>query len=57
MSGACRSFELLLLGRFLQELQETEHFWHWPQEKVAKIVQCGEALEEKNRTTSVSTEY
>jgi hypothetical protein len=28
----------------LQDLKETEHFRHWRQEKVAKIVQCGEQL-------------
>jgi len=26
-----------------QGLEETEHFRHWRQEKVAKIVQCGES--------------
>jgi hypothetical protein len=30
------------LGRFPQLLQETEHFWHWRQKPVAKIVHCGE---------------
>jgi hypothetical protein len=30
------------LMRFLQPLQEPEHFWHWRQEKVAKIVKCGD---------------
>ena len=27
-----------------QVLEETEHFRHWRQQKVAKIVQCGEQL-------------
>jgi hypothetical protein len=32
-----------ILGRFSSQLlEETEHFCGWPQEKVAKIVQCGE---------------
>jgi hypothetical protein len=30
------------LPRFLRLLKETEHFCRWLQEKVAKIVQCGE---------------
>jgi hypothetical protein len=30
------------LGRFLRVLEETEHFCGRGQEKVAKIVQCGE---------------
>src|SRR6185503_11472407 len=30
------------LARFLRLLKETEHFHHWRQEQVAKIVQCGE---------------
>jgi hypothetical protein len=30
------------LGRFPQVLQETEHFWRWPQKQLAKIVQYGE---------------
>ena len=30
------------LGHFSQLLEETEHFFGWRQEKVAKIVQCGE---------------
>ena len=33
-----------------QVLEETEYFCRWRQEEVAKIVQCGEALTEKNRT-------
>jgi len=32
------------LGRFSQLLEETEHFCGCGQEKVAKIVQCGEHL-------------
>jgi len=35
------------LGRFSQLLEETEHFCGWCQEKVAKIVQCGEKIEEE----------
>jgi hypothetical protein len=35
------------LGRFSQLLEETEHFRGCGQEKVAKIVQCGEALTEE----------
>ena len=31
------------LGRFSQLLEETEHFRGCGQEKVAKIVQCGES--------------
>jgi hypothetical protein len=43
------------LQRSSQLLAETEHFYLL-QKKVAKIVHCGEALAEKNRTSSVSTE-
>jgi hypothetical protein len=32
------------LGRFSQLPEETEHFCGWRQQKVAKIVQCGEQL-------------
>jgi hypothetical protein len=32
------------LGRFSQLLAATEHFCGWRQQKVAKIVQCGEHL-------------
>ena len=32
------------LGHFSQLLEETRHFRGWRQEKVAKIVQCGEAF-------------
>jgi hypothetical protein len=39
-------------GDELTRLEATEHFRRWRQEKVAKIVQCGEALAEKNRTSS-----
>jgi len=35
----------LSLGRFLQRLEETEHFRGWHQKEVAKIVQCGEKIE------------
>ena len=38
---AARS-DLADLGRFSQLLEETEHFCGCGQEKVAKIVQCGE---------------
>jgi hypothetical protein len=34
------------LWRFSQLLEETEHFGLGHQEKVAKIVQCGEKIEE-----------
>jgi hypothetical protein len=34
--------EMADLGRFSQLLEETEHFCGRGQEKVAKIVQCGE---------------
>jgi len=30
------------LARFLPLLKENEHFRRWPQEEVAKIVQCGD---------------
>jgi len=33
--------------RFLRLLKVTEHFGGWRQEKVAKIVQCGETIEEE----------
>ena len=39
-----RSNRLAGLERFSQLLQETEHFWRWRQEKVAKIVQYGPPL-------------
>jgi hypothetical protein len=35
------------LGRFSQVLEETEHFCGCGQEKVAKIVHCGEKIEEE----------
>jgi hypothetical protein len=38
-------------------LKETEHFCRWLQEKVAKIVQCGEALAREDRTSFASTEH
>jgi hypothetical protein len=44
------------LARFLGRLKETEHLRRWPQKKVAKIVRCGEALAEKNRTSLVSSD-
>jgi hypothetical protein len=54
------SFEALRLSAKLlrsQVLQEAEHFRRGLQQKVAKIVQCGETLPKKNRTSSVSTEH
>ena len=30
-----------------RDLEEIEHLCRWPQEKVAKIVQCGEKIEEE----------
>jgi beta-glucosidase-like glycosyl hydrolase len=35
------------LGRFSQHLEETKHFCGRGQEKVAKIVHCGEKIEEE----------
>ena len=35
------------LRALLAPLQETEHFYRGSQEKVAKIVQCGETIEEE----------
>jgi hypothetical protein len=35
------------LGHFSQLLEETEHFRGCGQEKVAKIVHCGENIEEE----------
>ncbi len=36
-----------------QDLEETEHFRRWRQEKVAKIVQCGEPRNNsKNKTVA-----
>jgi len=32
---------------FSQLLQETEHFVRWSQKQVAKIVHCGEKIEEE----------
>jgi len=33
--------------RFLPLLKDTEHFCRWREQKVAKIVQCGENIEEE----------
>jgi hypothetical protein len=45
--GACMAMLLKRRNKLrlmrLQDLEETEHFRRWLQEKVAKIVQCGEA--------------
>jgi hypothetical protein len=48
---------VMRLGRFSHLLEEIEHFSGRGQEKVAKIVQCGEQLAEKNNSSLVSTEY
>jgi len=42
------SRRLVGLSRFSDLLQETEHFCRWPQKQVAKIVQCGEKIEERH---------
>jgi hypothetical protein len=39
-----------------KKLKEADDFFRWRQKQVAKIVQCGEALEE-DRTSLVSTEH
>jgi hypothetical protein len=38
-----------------QDLEETEHFRRWLQEKVAKIVQCGEKIEEERPSAGVAS--
>jgi len=41
------SFKHSGLTGFLRLLKETEHFCHWLQQEVAKIVHCGEKIAEE----------